>query len=89
MLDGPANAAGDVKIRTHGLAGLAHLVFVRDPSGVNGRPRSPHSPAEDVRQLLNRCETVRTTYTPAAANNDGGIIQAYRARTAFEVDNLS
>jgi hypothetical protein len=47
---------GEIQLRRDGLAGLAHLVAVRVPAGVDGRPGRPHRGAEQVGELFYKGE---------------------------------
>ena len=69
VLDRARDAAGDVELRRHLLAGLADLRRVRVPAGVHGRPRGPHGGAERVGEVLDLGEVARRA---AATRHDDG-----------------
>src|SRR5665811_2539727 len=52
VLDGSGDAAGDVDLGRHDLAGLAHLVLMRLPPGVYGGAARTHGRAQCVGCLL-------------------------------------
>src|SRR4051812_8305542 len=56
VLDGPGDAGGDVELRRDRLSGLADLVAVRLPAGVDRRTRGAHGRAERVGEVLDRLE---------------------------------
>ena len=69
MLDRAGDADSDVEVRADHASGLADLVLVIDPSGVDGRTRGAHRAAESVREIADQRE-VRRLLQPAAAGDD-------------------
>ena len=79
MLDLAADAAGDVKLRADGLAGLADLMKSRDPVGIHGRARRAHAGADGLGQFADHGEILRLLHAAAAGDDDVGLGQIDRA----------
>ena len=82
MLHRPTDAASDVQVGAHDLAGLAHLVLVGDVAGVDRSAGCAHSRAQGVGQFADDLETGLGVFghATAAGNNDIGVDQANLAR---------
>ena len=74
VLDRAADPEGEVELGLDDLAGLADLLGVRDPAGVDGRPRRPDGAAERVGDLLDDLEAVRAADPAAAGDDDPGLL---------------
>src|ERR1700733_3515459 len=70
VLDRAADAAGQVQLRSDLGAGLADLLAVRPPALGGHHPGHADHAAEQVRELLQRGETVRPADAAAAADHD-------------------
>ena len=70
MLDGARDADGDIEVRRHHLAGLAHLVVVGDEAGVHRRPGGAHRAPELVRDLLEKRKLLAALHAPPARDDD-------------------
>ncbi|MGX1158427.1 hypothetical protein RKD39_006005 [Streptomyces albogriseolus] len=70
MLDRAGDAVGDVQLRGDRLAGLADLVGVRVPAGVDGGTRGADGRAERVGERLDDREVLRAVDTAAAGDDD-------------------
>ena len=74
MLDRAADPEREVELGLDDLAGLADLLGVRDPAGVDGRPRRPDRAAERLRELLDELEALRAADAAAAGDDDPGLL---------------
>ena len=80
MLDGTGDPASNIQLGRDGLAGLADLVRVRDPAGVDSGTGSADRGAQRISQRLDvGLKAFRTTDAAAAGNDDVG---------AFQIDDL-
>src|SRR4029079_18017105 len=70
VLDRAADAERKVQLWFHDLAGLADLLRVGDPAGVDGRPGRADGPAQRLRELLDELEPVRAPDAAAARDDD-------------------
>src|SRR6266702_8646404 len=80
VLDRPGDPGGEVQLRRDGLAGLAHLVAVRVPAGVDGRPGRPDRGAEQVGEPFHQGEVLGAAQAAAAGHDDRGVGQLRPAR---------
>src|SRR5205823_3480447 len=70
VLDGAADAAGQVELRGDLGAGLADLLLVRAPALRGDHAGHPDHAAEQPGQFLQRGEAVRAAHAAAAAHHD-------------------
>src|SRR5512147_1443933 len=70
MLDRAGDAAGDVQFGTDGLAGLAHLVGIGDPSLVNRSPRRRDCAADGLCEFLDQIEVFGASKAASARHDD-------------------
>ena len=70
VLDRAADAEREVELRLDDLAGLADLLGVRDPAGVDRRARRPDRAAERLGDLLDELEALRAADAAAAGDDD-------------------
>src|SRR5699024_2999833 len=81
VLDGAGDTAGNIQLGANGLTGLANLVGVGDPAGVNGGTGSAHNSAQSISQGLDGgVEALGATQATAAGHDDV---------SAFQVDLLA
>ena len=66
VLDRAADPEREVELRLHDLAGLADLLGVRDPAGVDRRARRTDRAAERLGELLDELEALRPADAAAA-----------------------
>ena len=78
VLDRARDAARDVELRRHRLAGLANLGRVRVPAGVDDRARRADRTAQRLRELFHEREVLRAA-EPAAAGDDHRCVLDRRA----------
>lgn len=71
MLDGTGDAAGNIEIGVHGLAGLPNLHIMARVSRVHGGTRSANGGADDVRTLMEYFEIIGIRHGSSAGNNEG------------------
>ncbi len=74
VLDRAADPEREVQLRLDDLAGLADLLGVRDPAGVDGRARRPDGAAERLRELLDEAEALRAADAATAGDDDPGLL---------------
>ena len=72
MLDGAANAAGNIDLGRNDFAGLPDLERVIAVAGITGATRCADGTAEQVRELLQRLEAFRALHAAPARNDDFG-----------------
>ena len=81
VLGGAGDAGGDVDGRLHDLAGLADLVAVGHPAGVDDGPRRAGRALQQLGQLLDHLVLAGLAEAAAAGHDDGGLVEL-RARCA-------
>src|SRR4051812_23369264 len=74
VLDRARDAGGEVELRRHRLAGLPDLARVREPAGVDHRPRRGDGAAEGARQLFELLEALGVAEAAAARDQDLGVL---------------
>ena len=74
VLDGAADPEREVELGLDDLAGLADLLAVRDPAGIDRRAGRPDRATELLRDLLDDPETVRAADTATAGHDDLGLL---------------
>jgi len=79
MLNSAGNAARDVELRRHRLAGLTDLVRMRDPARVDRGARGTDGTAERAGERLDDVEVLRTSQPTSAGHDDAGLIDWSRA----------
>jgi len=82
VLDRAADADGDVERRAHDLAGLADLLAVRPPAGVDDGARGAdrgHAGAERGGEVLDQLEVLRLLEAAAAGDDHLGLLQRHLA----------
>src|SRR5437588_6735020 len=75
VLGGAGDAAGDVHGGFDGFAGLADLVGVGDPAGVDDGARGPGRGPQELGQLLDHLVLGGLPEAPAPGDDDGGLVQ--------------
>ena len=83
----PGDAGGDVDGRLDDLAGLADLVAVRHPAGVDDRPRRAGRALEQLGERLDHL-VLRGLAEAAAAGHDDVRLVELRTRVLLDVDGL-
>ncbi len=73
VLDGPADAAGDVQVGGDPRPGLPDLLGVRSPAGGRHHAGNPDRAAEERGQLIQLGEPLGASDTATAADDDAGI----------------
>ena len=68
VLDGAGDAQGDVHLRVHRLARLAHLVVRAQPAGVDGGTGAADDAAQHLSQLFSQLDAALDILADAAAN---------------------
>src|SRR5438093_10793901 len=79
MLDGTADADGQVKLRPDRHPRLADLQHLRHPAAVDGLARCRDRAAEQVRELLEHREVLRVPEAVATAYDDLGFLRSEAA----------
>ena len=77
VLDRAADAAGDVQLRTDRHTGLADLMIMVNPAGINRRTGCSDFAAESLCQFVNQLEVFLGTDSVAARYNDLGAFQIH------------
>lgn len=75
MLHGAGNAAGDIELGGHDLAGLSHLMGPGDPTGLDDGAGGAHHAAQQIGQFLHHLEVLGAAHATAAGHNDVGALQ--------------
>ena len=75
VLGGAGDARGDVHRRLHDLAGLAHLVRVGHPAGVDDGARGAGGGAEQLGQGLDHLVLVLLAEAAAPGDDHGGVVE--------------
>ena len=75
VLRGAGDAAGDVHVGLDDLAGLAHLVGVGHPTGVDDGPGGACRPAQEPGELLDHVVLAGLAQPPAARDDHGRLVQ--------------
>ena len=78
MLYRPRNSAGDIKLGSHRLPGLAYLAVMGNPSCVHHRAGRAGGAAQHLRQFLNQVVMLRPAYAPATRDYDIRFFKVYR-----------
>ena len=73
VLDGAADAAGEVEVRRDAGARLADLLVVRAPAEARHDPRDADGGTEELGQLLDRSEALGAADPTPAADDDAGV----------------
>ena len=74
VLDRPADAEREVQLRLDDLAGLADLLAVRDPAGIDRGARRADRAAERLGELLDEREAVGSADPATAGDDDPGVV---------------
>ena len=89
MLNGTRNTAGNINLGAHGNARLTNLKVGSAKTGIYSGATCSYFCMNFIGKLIKKFETVGTTYTITAGNNDSGTLKIVLGFLNMAFDNLN